>query len=152
MHHILWITEKKRKLTIVFPDLGGPEYLAVQPPVCSHSYLHVAASDPEKSQSISSIPLAFRLCKKRRRRVVHLQPRGIRGWGGPSLGWLLLPCRKDPNWWRQRRSPSFVSNPYVVPTPAPSTKSVRDWATGFKLWTFPNLIHAIHIAEVYLNF
>ena len=90
--------------------------MAVQPPVCSHSYLHVAASDPEKSQSISSIPLAFRLCKKRRRRVVHLQPRGIRGWGGPSLGWLLLPCRKDPNWWRQRRSPSFVSNPYVVPT------------------------------------
>ena len=54
----------ERELTIVFPDLGGPEYLAVQPPVCSHSYLHVAASDPEKSQSISSIPLDSNFVKK----------------------------------------------------------------------------------------
>ena len=35
-----------RILTIVLPDLGGPEYLAVHPPVCSQSYLHVAAIDP----------------------------------------------------------------------------------------------------------
>ena len=149
MHHILWITEKKRKLTIVFPDLGGPEYLAVQPPVCSHSYLHVAASDPEKSQSISSIPLAFRLCKKRRRRVVHLQPRGIRGWGGPSLGWLLLPCRKDPNWWRQRRSPSFVSNPYVVPTSCALNKIGQGLGNRFQVLDISQLDQ---IAEVYLNF
>ena len=34
-------------LTIVFPDLGGPEYFATHPPVCSHSYTQVAASEPE---------------------------------------------------------------------------------------------------------
>ena len=60
-------TKIERELTIVFPDLGGPEYFAVQPPVCSHSYLHVAANDPEKSQSLSSIPLAFPLCHKEKK-------------------------------------------------------------------------------------
>ena len=43
---VLRFTSKIVRLTIVFPDLGGPKYLAVQPPVCSHSYLHLVACEP----------------------------------------------------------------------------------------------------------
>ena len=44
---VLRFTSKFGRLTIVFPDLGGPKYLAVQPPVCSHSYLHLVACEPD---------------------------------------------------------------------------------------------------------
>ena len=44
---VLRFTSKFGGLTIVFPDLGGPKYLAVQPPVCSHSYLHLVACEPD---------------------------------------------------------------------------------------------------------
>ena len=44
-------------LTIVSPVLEGPVYLTVQPPVCSHSYSHVAAVDPKIQQSIYALHL-----------------------------------------------------------------------------------------------
>ena len=92
----------------MFPGRGGPKYLAVQPPVCSHSYLHLVACEPDATNKCFWVKPSPDLMIK-----FYLQQEDKTQQRGGSEDVMPPPCRKNTKW--SPRSRALLGNQMVPP-------------------------------------